>query len=60
MTNFKLNKGKNSGTKGRPRKVSMTKAFENVCDWLENVTECVVHAIKELYDKMIEHSGGVT
>ena len=59
MTNFKLNKDENSGTKGRPRNVSMTKAFENVCDWLENSTECQIHAIQELHDNMVEDSGGV-
>ena len=59
MTNFKLSKGENSGTKGRPTNVSMTEAFENVCNWLENSAECEVHAIQELYDKMVEDSGGV-
>ena len=59
MTNFKLNKGENNGTKGRSRYVSMTEAFENVCDCLENSTECEVHTIQELYDKMVEDSGGV-
>ena len=58
MTNFKLNKGENSGVKGRPRNVSMTEAFENVCDWLENSAECVIHAIQELYNNIVEASGG--
>ena len=60
MTNLKLNKSENnSGTKGRPRNVSMTEAFENVCDWLENSAECEVHAIQELNDKMVEDNDGV-
>ena len=59
MTNLKSNKSENSGTKGRPRNVSMTEAFENVCDWLENSAECEVHAIQELYDKMVEDNDGI-
>ena len=59
MANFKLNKGGSGGTRGRPRNVSMTKAFENVCDWLENSAESEVHAIQELYDKMVEDNDGV-
>ena len=45
MINFKLNKGENSGKKWRPRNVSITEAFENVCDWLENSAGCKVYAI---------------
>ena len=45
MTNFKLNKGENSGTKGRDRNVSMTETFEDAYNWLENSAECGVHAI---------------
>ena len=60
MANFKLNKGGSGGTRGRPRNVCMTKAFENVCHWLENSAESEVHhAIQELYGKMVEDNDSV-
>ena len=59
MANFKLDKGESGGTRGRPRNFSMTEAFENICDWLENSAESEVHAIQELYDKMLQDNGGV-
>ena len=58
MADFKLNKVERSAP-GRPEDTSMTNAFQNICEWLENTSESEVYSTRELYDKMIEDNNGV-
>ena len=51
MNRFRLEK-MNSGKKGRPVNISMMVAYEKVCNWLENETDCELYTLKEVHEKM--------
>lgn len=57
MNRFRL-RMMNAGRKGRPLNTSMMEAYEKVCNWLENETDCELYTLKEVHEKMSTFSDG--
>eukprot|EP00111_Clytia_hemisphaerica_P015002 TCONS_00044152-protein len=57
MNRFRLTKSTKDKPLGRPIDTSMMENFQNVCQWLDE-GDGDLHTITEIYDKMIELSGG--
>ena len=57
MNRFRLTKSTKDKPLGRPIDTSMMENFQNVCKWLDE-GDGDLHTITEIYDKMIELSGG--
>ena len=59
MNRFRINRlNANTGKKGRPVNTPMMKAYERVCYWLENETDCELYTLQELHEKMVSFADG--